>query len=232
MSDSALQESVKAYMDFFYVRIANLENNINFAVKEARSVAAFRINNANQITALESYGKFLATVRKDLLFAVVACESPQETEPSLLTHSIVQANNIIAQMNYRSRAVLNFIIELDVFIQESRTNCPPGLKKAHDLLAYHEMVSSVILKDQVLQKFFEKKEIYAKDLKLAEPTDLMGIIKKDIESLKLKDHFGAKNLESITAETLKSPNRAETEATAWDVTKLQDFLESEALKVY
>ncbi len=189
LADTSLQRSVKNYMNFFYVRALELENNIGFAVKEASAVAQFKINNANQIMALESYGKFLSAARQDLLFAVVACQTPEETEPSLLSHSIAQAKNIIAQLNYRSKAVLNFIMQLDLFIQETKTGSFPGLKKAHDLLAYNEMVSSVVLNDQVLLKFFEKKKLFDSNLESPGKINVREAIKQDMEKLNIPGHF-------------------------------------------
>ncbi|HBL75675.1 MAG: hypothetical protein A2W90_17225 [Bacteroidetes bacterium GWF2_42_66] len=201
LADTSLQKLVKNYMDFFYLRALELENNIGFAVEQASAVAQFKINNTNQIIALESYGKFLSTARQDLLAAVIVCQSPEKTEPALLGHSISQAKNIIAQLNYRSKAVLNFITELDIFIQETKTGSFPGLKKAHDLLAYNEMVSSVVLNDQVLMKFFDKKKLFDNKLELPGKINVQEAIKQDMEQLHMPGYWA--NAEKLSLKDMQ-----------------------------
>ncbi|HBL75674.1 MAG: hypothetical protein A2W90_17230 [Bacteroidetes bacterium GWF2_42_66] len=186
LADSVMLKSVKNYLNFFYVRSLEYGKNIDFAVSEANASEAFKSKNGQQITALDNYGKFLGTARKDLLAAVAACESANDADPAFLRDAIAQANNIVAQMNYRNSAVLNFITRLDAFIQENGIDKNPGLNKAHDLLVYNEVGSSLVLKDKVLLKFFEKKKLYSKDLTTA-PVNIAENIQKDMEQLKLKD---------------------------------------------
>ncbi|MGV8095972.1 MAG: hypothetical protein AB2L24_29320 [Mangrovibacterium sp.] len=199
LADSAMLESVKNYMNFYYVRALEFGKNIDFAVKEANANEAFKTKNTQKIIALESYGEFLRSARKHLLIAVSACQSAKETDPVVLRNSIIRANDVIAQMTYRNKAVLNFITELEAFIQEAGTDKYPALNKAHDLLTYNEIISSLILKDQVLIKFFDKKKLYSKDFKSSGPADLKEMIKQDVENLKALD---AEKLGAADAEQL------------------------------
>ncbi|MDX9880998.1 MAG: hypothetical protein RBS73_02965 [Prolixibacteraceae bacterium] len=186
LADSVMRHSVKNFMNFYYVRALELGKNIDFAVAEASKNESFKNTSAPEITALENYGKFLGAARKDLLVAVAACESAKEADPAFLRNAIAQANNIVAQMNYRNSAVLNFITGLDAFIQETGADKNTALNKAHDLLVYNEVASSLVLKDKVVLKFFDKKKLYSKDLTTS-PVNVAENIQKDMEQLKLKD---------------------------------------------
>lgn len=183
IADTSLIRSLKNYMNFYYVRAVELKKNIDFAVTTANENEAFKTECRTEITALESYGKFLSTVRKDFLGATLVFQSAEETDPAILRSSIAKANNSIAQMNYRNSAVINFITQLDSFIQEKGTSNYPELNKAHDLLAYNVIGTSILLKDKMLLKFFDKTKFYCEDLKNPSPMNLKNIIQKDMELL-------------------------------------------------
>ena len=187
IADPALLKSVKNYMNFFYLRAIELGKNIDFAVKEANAIDAFKTKNAQRITALENHGKFLGAARKDLLLAVAACRSIKETHPVFLRNSIVRANKMIARMMYGNSQIVNFIVALGDFSRETGADHFPGLKKALDLLTYHEVIFSLVLKDQPLIKFFEKRNLSCSELKAPVKNDFDGTVKQDIETLGLKD---------------------------------------------
>jgi hypothetical protein len=223
LTDSAMLKYVINYMNFFYVRAVEFGKNIDFAVSQANTNEKFKEKNKTVITELENYGQFLSTTRKDLLLAVAACKSIEETDPALLRNRVVRANNIIAQMNYRNNTVVNFITVLDSFIQESGTGTFPELNKAHDLLTFNIIGSSLILKDQVLLKFFENKKLYSKNLKPAGASNLKETINRDMETLGMTD-MG--KLEEITMDAAKL-----SETIFFDVEKLgTGFTDAEKLR--
>ncbi|HBL75672.1 MAG: hypothetical protein A2W90_17240 [Bacteroidetes bacterium GWF2_42_66] len=187
LADTMMLNSVKNYINFYYVRAIEFGKNIDFAVQEANANEILKNEGKQQISALECYGKFLGTARKNLLLAVVACQSAEEADPVLLRNSIARANNIIAQMSYRNNVVLDFITGLDSFIQEKGIESNTGLNKAHDLLTYNEISSSLILKDKVLLKYFDKKKLYSNDLKSSGPINFKENIERDMESLGIFD---------------------------------------------
>ncbi|MGV8136409.1 MAG: hypothetical protein AB2L20_14460 [Mangrovibacterium sp.] len=244
LADTSLQKSLKNYMDFFYLKAIELENNIRFAVEQAGAVAQFKINNANQIMALESYGKFLSTARQNLLAAVIACQSPEKTEAALLSHSISQAKNVIAQLNYRGKAVINFIMQLDFFIRDTKAGDFPGLKKAHDLLTYHEMVSSIVLNDQVLMKFFDKKRLFDSNMESAGKINVQEAVKEDMEKLNNRGDYLAdiqslnlndiqENLNMVEAELSGTVRMDAERLNLADTERLRmDFLNAEILGIF
>ena len=230
LADSVMLHSVKNFMNFYYVRALELGKNIDFAVAEANKNEAFKNKNASEITALENYGKFLGAARKDLLVAVAACRSAAGADPAFLRNAIAQANNMVAQMNYRNSAVLNFITSLDSFIQETGAGKNAGLNKAHDLLVYNEVASSLVLKDKAVLKFFDKKKLYSKDLATA-PVNIAENIQNDMEQLRLKD---TEQLNFLDAEKLGALSEWINDAEKlglgiFDAEKLGSFRDTEQL---
>lgn len=185
LSDTTLLKSVRNYMTFHYLRALKLGENIDFAVKEAVSSEEFSSQNAGLIAALEDYSKLLSTARKNLLMTTVICKSAGEASPALLRQSILEANNLIAQINYGNKTVLGFVNKLDAFIQEKGTGSYPQLNKAHDLLMLNEIGSSLLTRDKALLKFFDKKKLYSRDLKSQGP-DIRQTVLRDLETLSLQ----------------------------------------------
>lgn len=190
-TDSVMLKHIISYMNFFYVRAVEFGKNIDFSVTEANANDAFKSKNTEQITALENYGKFLFSARKDLLIAIAACYSIEQTDPVVLRDAMVRANNLIAQMNYRNHAVISFINVLDSFVQQQGPDKYPGLSKAHDLLTCNMIGSSLVLKNEVLLNYFDKKKLHSKDIKPSDRANLKETVKQDMESLGL---FDAENL--------------------------------------
>lgn len=187
LADSLTQKLLVNYMNFFYARSCELGNNIDFATREAIANEAFKSKNGQLIDALEAYGKFLGSARKDLLLVVANCQSLEKAEPVFLRSSIAQANNTIAQMSFKNSVVLQFITGLESFIQENGVESSSKLAEAHDLLTYNEISASLALKDKVLLKYFDKKKLYSKGLKSSEQTNYKEIIERDMESLGAND---------------------------------------------
>lgn len=185
LSDTTLLNSVRNYMTFHYLRAVKLGENIDFAVKEAVATEEFRNQNAGLIAALEDYSKLLSTARKNLLMTTVVCKSAGEASPALLRQSILEANNLIAQIKYGNKTVLGFVNKLDAFIQEKGPGSYPQLNKAHDLLMLNEIGSSLLTRDKALLKFFDKKKLYSRDLK-SQGSDIRQTVLRDLETLSLQ----------------------------------------------
>ncbi len=200
LSDTTLLNSVRNYMTFHYLRAVKLGESIGFAVKEAVATEEFKNQNAGLVAALEDYSRLLSTARKNLLMTTVVCKSAGEASPALLRQSILEANNLIAQINYGNKSVLAFVNKLDAFIQEKGPGSYPQLNKAHDLLMLNEIGSSLLTRDKVLLKFFDKKKLYSKDLKSQGP-DIRQTVLRDLETLSLflEDVPGVADVEKLGA---------------------------------
>jgi hypothetical protein len=182
MTDNKMQQSVSTYMTFYYTKSIEFGKTIAFAVEQAKADKAFATENAVKIESVEKYAEFLAATRKDLLMATLICQSVNESTPEMLRNSITQANNIIAQMNHRNSSVIGFIESLDAYILKTGRAANENLNRAHDLLVYNQIGASLIIKDKVLMKYFDKKQLFAKETKTT-PTDIKGSMIKDLETL-------------------------------------------------
>jgi len=182
MTDKKMQQSVSTYMTFYYTKSLEFGKTIVFAVEQAKADKIFAAQHATQIEAVEKYAEFLAASRKDLLMATLVCQSVDESTPEMLRNSIAQANNIIAQMNHRNSTVINFIESLDAYILKTGRAANENLNRAHDLLVYNQIGASILAKDKVLMKYFDKKQLFAKETKIT-PVDVKGSIIKDLEAL-------------------------------------------------
>jgi hypothetical protein len=182
LSDTIMQKSVGNYMSFYYAKSLEFAKTIAFAVEQAKADEAFATQNTTQIEALEKYAAFLQTSRKDLLMATLVCQSIEESSPEMLRNALAQANNIIAQMNHRNSTVITFIESLDAYILKTGRAANENLNRAHDLLVFNQIGSSLATRDKVMMKYFDKKQLFAKDIQTA-PTDIKGSIIKDLETL-------------------------------------------------
>jgi len=215
IADTAMLSAIRNYMTFHYIKLVKWGENIDFAVKEARANEAFKNQSASQIAALDHYGKLLATARQNLLMTVMICRSADEASPALLRRSIIQANNLITQVNYGNKKVISFIDALDAFIREKGTAAHPELNRAHDLLSINQVGASLLTNDKVVLKYFDKKRLYSKDLK-SPGTDIKEIVVRDMKSLAVAD---IETLGFLDAEQL---------GMSWDQEKL-GFLDADNL---
>lgn len=181
-TDKKMQQSVSTYMTFYYTKSIEFGKTIVFAVEQAKADKAFAEKHVAQIEAVEKYAEFLAATRKDLLMATLVCQSVEASSPEMLRNAIAQANNIIAQMNHRNSTVISFIESLDAYILKTGRAANENLNRAHDLLVYNQIGSSVVTKDKVLMKYFNKKQLFAKETKIT-PVDIKGSMIKDLETL-------------------------------------------------
>lgn len=181
-TDKKMQQSVSNYMTFYYTKSIEVGKTIVFAVEQAKADKTFAAQHATQIEAVEKYAEFLAATRKDLLMATLVCQSVDESTPEMLRNSIAQANNIIAQMNHRNSTVISFIESLDAYILKIGRAANENLNRAHDLLVFNQIGVSLLARDKVLMKYFDKKQLFAKDVKTP-PADIKGSMIKDLETL-------------------------------------------------
>ena len=183
-TDKKMQQSVSTYMTFYYTKSIEFGKTIVFAVEQAKADKTFADKHLTQIEAVEKYAEFLAASRKDLLMATLVCQSVEASSPEMLRNAIAQANNIIAQMNHRNSTVISFIECLDAYILKTGRATNENLNRAHDMLVYNQIGNSLITKDKVLIKYFDKKQLFAKETK-TNPTDVKGCMIKDMEALNI-----------------------------------------------
>jgi len=182
--------------------------NADMAVKESVAVSAFYNANKSLIAGVESYGKYLLSARTDLLLTLSACSSVTDADPIQLRNILNQGRNVVAQINYRDRIVLEFVKELSAFIMLDKPGEYKGLEQVHDLLVANEIFTSVITKNKVALKFLDKTKLLSKsqqNLSAIDQQKLGMMIQQDVENLSRWAFAGdAEKLRLTDNEKLKS----------------------------
>jgi len=228
-SDSAKLKSLQNYLNFYYLMAVKMADDIQFTIEESNATEAFKTANQVQITNLANYEKFLSSARIDLLLAISVCKAPEKTDPLLLKDLLNQANNVIAQINFKNKTVLNYIDLLASYIDVNNTGNTQGLMRANDLLALNELNSAIITRDKLLLKSLDKKPLFgdAKNMKWIDQQNMNKLMQQDIEKL---GAFDIEKLGIFDIEKLGLDN-TETLRIFCDSEKLGIFCDSEKLGI-
>ena len=70
------------------------------------------------------------------------------------------ANNAVAQISYKGKAILDIVEALDDFLAERKSDSFPELTKAHDRLLLCQVQTSVATNDKLMMKYLDKKEFF------------------------------------------------------------------------
>lgn len=184
-SDTVRLKAVQKLLDFYYLSAVKMANDVQLSLKVTNSTESFKKNHQEQISKLENYEKFLASARIDLLLAISACNKPDKSDSQVLKELLNQANNVIAQMNYKNRIVLEFIDNLVAFVEKNNKEVTQELRNAHDLLLLNELNTALLTADKVLLKSMDKKVLLTdvKNMVLMDTESMLGLIALDAEKL-------------------------------------------------
>ncbi|HPS25347.1 MAG TPA: hypothetical protein PLB28_07200 [Bacteroidales bacterium] len=174
LADSVLLKAIGNYFNYYYVSAVSQGDRIKYALKELDPEQEFKAFSGMTLTEFAGYGTFLENARKDLMLAVALCKFPNDVHPVLLRNAITQANNVIAQMNYRKQAVLNLIDNLDTFIGQKGKDVPVVLANVHAVLSCDQIINAVALNDKVVLKYFDRKKLYTTEIKASSLADMQG----------------------------------------------------------
>ncbi|MEA4975945.1 MAG: hypothetical protein VB046_09445 [Paludibacter sp.] len=221
LTDTIMQKSVAQYMGFYYAKSLEFAKTIVYAVEQAKAEKAFAAQYATQIEVIDKYASFLDNSRKDLLMATLVCQSVEESSPEMLRNAITQANNIIAQMNHRNGAIISIIESLDAYILKTGRSSNENLNRAHDLLVFNQIGASIATRDKVMLKYFDKKQLFAKEIRTS-PANIKGSMVKDLETLSKIYYTDMEKLGMWDKEALGLNMDAEElgGVLAWDAEKL------------
>lgn len=184
-SDTVKLKSVQKLLNFYYMTAVNMDMNVQYTIKEANAIEDFKTANQTRIENLTNYEKFLSSARTDLLLAISVCQKPEETDALLLKELLNQANNVIAQISYRNRTVLEFIDVLASYLEKNKTGQSKELMKARDILTLSEINLAVKTGDKQLLKNFDYKVFLSDKKVLANigKNDLTNLVQQDMEKL-------------------------------------------------
>ncbi|MEI7831523.1 MAG: hypothetical protein WCI31_17215 [Prolixibacteraceae bacterium] len=230
-TDTAKLKMLQGYFNFYYVSALKMNADVELAVKEAKAIESFQAKNKSLTTSLENYGKFLLQARTDLLISLAVCKSVKEADPILLRNTLNQGRNVVAQINYRDRIVLDFVDVLSTFIKANKPGQYPGLEKSHDLLITNEIYTAMITKNKSVMNFLDKTALFCKSqerLDIFDQQKLNAMIQQDLEKLGRFKMNDAEKLNSLDAERLMTTDAEKLKG--GDAERLMT-LDAEKLKV-
>jgi hypothetical protein len=185
VSDTAKLKSLQQYLNFYYLTAVKMSGDISTALSEANSNVGFKKSNEIQISNLSKYDRFLSSARTDLLLAISVCVTPEKTDPLLLKDLLNQASNVVAQMNFQNRSVLEFVDLLATYIKVNKSENIQGLMRVHDVLTVNEINFALMARDKMLLKSFDKKQLLSNDKNviMLDQQKLNKSIEQDVEKL-------------------------------------------------
>ncbi len=131
------------------------------------------------LTEFENYGTFLRNARKDLLLAAMVCNEPEDANPVMMRNAITQANNVISQMSYRKQAVLNFLENVEAFLEQNKDGSSQALADIHLVLTMDQLANAMALNDKMVIKYLKEKTV-TEEVQGSFSSDLKGIITSDV----------------------------------------------------
>ena len=185
VSDTVRLKSVKKTLNYYYLSAVKMANDVQFTLNAANSMEDFRKSHKEQIESLTNYDNYLSSARTDLLLAISVCEKPDGSDAQVFMELMNQAYNVIAQMSYKNRIVLEFIDNLSAFAKKNNSMLSEELMTAHDLLVLNEVNSALLTNDKTLLSSLDKKEFLSnvKNLKSYDNGKMSKLIIQDVESL-------------------------------------------------
>ncbi|MFA5443364.1 MAG: hypothetical protein WC128_00505 [Bacteroidales bacterium] len=182
-SDTLILKAISNYFNYYYVSAVSQGEKIRYTLDNVNPLKEFREFSGLVLIEFENYGTFLENARKDLLLAVIVCKEPEDVNPVMMRNTITRANNVISQMNYRKQTVLNFLENVEAFLEQKQEGSSPVLADIHMILTLDQVANAMALNDKMVLKYFEKKKLFTEEIQGSFSTDLKGIITSDMNSL-------------------------------------------------
>lgn len=176
-------ENLKKLLSIYYTNSILRSNLIEQVTAEASKNETLKSGMALNIAELNSYSAFLNNSRADILAAIGTLENITESNPALVGNMVNQAVNVITQIRYRNVAVINFMDNLDMYIQQKPDEASPELKDAFSLLAINEFRNAIFTKDSKNAKLITQYNIDAEVSQGTITEDAKAIAQKDMEQL-------------------------------------------------
>jgi hypothetical protein len=161
MNNKQMLSDFQRYYSFHYTNNVHKGEIISESLAAFRNVEEFAGPNQEKINALDQYNKFIAEARKDILIALMALRKIADgSGEQSIGVPLNNANNAVAQISYKGKAILDIVEALDDFLKERKSGSFPELTKAHDRLLLCQVQTSVATNDKLMMKYLDKKEFF------------------------------------------------------------------------
>ncbi len=160
MKDEKLIKKYKDYYNFQYLYCAKLGTDLDYVIDASTKESSFSSNYSKEISAITNYRNFIKEARKEILIALSVVNNLYESDQISISSIINNANNAIAQIKYRESIIGDFVILIESYLSNNKTNDLTQLKKAHDLLLLSQLNNAVATNNKPLIKYIDKKEFF------------------------------------------------------------------------
>ena len=175
--------ALKSLLTIYYTNAILRSNLIDQVVAESSKNETLNSKLTMNLAELNSYSNFLDNSRADLLVAMDALEKINENNPALVRSSINQAVNIITQVRYRNVAVLDFLDQLNLYIEQNPDTAAQELKDSFNQLALNEFKNAIFTKDAKNAKLISAYNIDSETNMANINEEAKAMAKKDMEQL-------------------------------------------------
>jgi hypothetical protein len=189
MNNKQMLSDFQRYYSFHYTNNVQKGEIITESLAGFRNVEEFAAPNQEKINALDQYNKFVSEARKDILIALMALRKIADgSGEQSIGVPLNNANNAVAQISYKGKAILDIVEALDDFLTERKSGSFPELTRAHDRLLLCQVQTSVATNDKLMMKYLDKKEFFGSKEDIGNYTDVTqdqvnNTVSSDIASL-------------------------------------------------
>ncbi len=161
MNNKQMLSDFQRYYSFHYTNNVQKGEIITESLAAFRNVEEFAGSNQEKINNLDQFNKFVYEARKDILIALMALRKIADgSGEQSIGVPLNNANNAVAQISYKGKAILDIVEALDDFLAERKSDSFPELTKAHDRLLLCQVQTSVATNDKLMMKYLDKKEFF------------------------------------------------------------------------
>ena len=221
--------ALKSLLTIYYTNAILRSNLIDQVVAESSKNETLNSKLTMNLAELNSYSNFLDNSRADLLVAMDALEKINENNPALVRNSINQAVNIITQVRYRNVAVLDFLDQLNLYIEQNPDTAAQELKDSFNQLALNEFKNAIFTKDAKNAKLISAYNIDSETNMANINEEAKAMAKKDMEQLGFTDSEVLGVINAIYDSEKLGLKMIETLASFRNSENLSHFFDSEKL---
>jgi len=183
VADTVMLNALSAWFNYYYVSAVSQGDKIQYVLDQIQPLETYKEYAGVVLSDAASYGTFLENSRTDLLLAMVMINDPAEIHPALLRNTIVQANNVISQMSFRKKTVLDLIDNMEFYLEGKGADPEGVLAEVHTILTMDQLANAMALNDKMVIQYFNKKKLYTDEIQGSFSADLQGIIVEDLSRL-------------------------------------------------
>ncbi|MFA5302647.1 MAG: hypothetical protein WC395_08180 [Bacteroidales bacterium] len=183
VADTVMLKALSAWFNYYYVSAVSQGDKIQYALDQIQPLEPYKEYARVVLSDVASYGTFLGNSRTDILLAIAMINDPGEIHPVLLRNTIVQANNVISQMSFREKTVLNLIDNMGSYLEGKGTDPEGTLAEVHTILTMDQLANAMALNDKMVIQYFNKKKLFTDEIQGSFGLNLKEIVVEDLSRL-------------------------------------------------